>query len=227
MLIDCKGMATDKKINRYLICGPFGACLFIVSFTAQGVFRTDYNPFLHAVSSLAIGPQGWVQLVSFLLTGSLIAVFAAGIKSDKDWKPLPPFVLLSGIGLIGAGIFSTDPIYGYPPEMPFRTSQFTVQGHLHNVFSLLVVVCMPIACFKGGKIFAVEQQPRLALYSVISAVIVLLTFILAGMGFKEVSGLVLFPGLLQRISIIAGCTWLAVLGVYLIRKKSLTSSSSL
>lgn len=220
-------MTPDKKINIYLICGPIGVFIFILSFIVQGVIRPDYTPLLHAVSSLSIGPQGWIQIVSFLLTGGLIAIFSQGIKAHPDWKPTAVFVLLSGIGLLGAGIFSTDPIYGYPPAMPFRVSQFTVHGRLHDVFSLLLFVCIPIACFKGSKIFITRQQPRLALYSVISAVILLLTFILAGMGFKQATGLISFPGLLQRMSIISGCAWLAVLGVYLIKKKLQTISSSL
>ena len=40
-----------------------------------------------------------------------------------------------------------------------------------------------------------------------------LTFILAGIGFKQVEGLVDYAGIFQRLSIIIGWTWISLLSL--------------
>jgi hypothetical protein len=48
----------------------------------------------------------------------------------------------------------------------------------------------------------------------------LVTFVLAGVGFSQNPSLVSFAGVFQRLSIIIGLTWLALLAFRLMSKKS-------
>src|SRR5215831_8810792 len=119
MATSAKGMEEQPLALRLLLaCGGIGPLLFIVVFLIEGATRADYNPLRYPVSSLSIGGLGWIQAANFLMVGSLIFAFAFGLRRSLrasrggTWGPL--LIGLAGIGLFGAGIFTTDPVFGYP-----------------------------------------------------------------------------------------------------------------
>lgn len=61
-----------------LTCGVIAPLFFIVMFLIEGATRADYSPLRQPVSSLAIGEMGWTQTLNFLVTGSLLLIFAFG-----------------------------------------------------------------------------------------------------------------------------------------------------
>src|SRR5690348_5284254 len=117
-------------LRLLLACGAIGPLLFIVIFLIEGVTRADYNPLRYPVSSLSIGAFGWIQAANFLMVGLLLFAFAIGLRRvlkgsrGGTWGPI--LIGLAGIGLFGAGIFTTDPIYGYPPSAPLVLGQYSV-----------------------------------------------------------------------------------------------------
>jgi hypothetical membrane protein len=226
--METQGINT-QAIKLLLTAGPVGSLFFILSFTVQGLYRTGYDPSLHPVSSLSLGPMGWMQIYSFVITGLLIIGFSFGVKRSflarRYSRRISHFILAAGIGLTGAGVFSTDPVYGYPPQLPLRLAQFTWQGHLHDFFSLMVFVGIPAAALTSWKYFVITGQKGISIFSLFAALTVLLAFILAGAGFKQAPVFVDFAGLLQRASIIGGCTWLTVLGIYLIKENKVKTHS--
>ncbi len=123
------------------------------------------------------------------------------------------------IGLIGAGIFVTDPIYGFPQEQVLVLRQFTFHGHLHDLFSMLVFICLPWACFTYKKYLLTDGHKQFANYSAFSAYAMILTFIITSMGFKQIPGFVNYAGLFQRLCIIFGWTWITFLSLHLIKVK--------
>ena len=71
---------------RLLLCGVIGPVIFVVSFVVQGALRSGYDALRHPVSSLSIGPAGWVQMATFWLTGLLIAAYAVGLRrAGRGW----------------------------------------------------------------------------------------------------------------------------------------------
>ncbi len=60
-------------------CGVVAGPLFVTTFLAGGARRSGYDPRRHPVSSLALGPGGWVQAANFMVAGSLYLAFAAGL----------------------------------------------------------------------------------------------------------------------------------------------------
>src|SRR5689334_5876007 len=133
-----KGRGEQSTATRLLlVCGVIGPLLFIIVFLIEGATRENYNPFRYAVSSLSIGDRGWIQAANFLMVGVLLVAFAIGLRRALKgsrgglWGPI--LIGLAGIGLFGAGIFTTDPIFGYPPDAPLVLAQYTVHGHLHDL----------------------------------------------------------------------------------------------
>jgi hypothetical protein len=100
--------------SRLLLCGVIGPVIFVASFLIQGALRSGYDALRHPVSSLSLGPAGWVQMVTFWLAGLLIAAYAVGLRRAGSGWWTPGLVGLVGVGLVGAGIFAADPISGLP-----------------------------------------------------------------------------------------------------------------
>jgi hypothetical membrane protein len=217
-----KGMGEQTSVVRPLLaCGAIGPLLFIVVFLIEGATRADYNPLRYPVSSLAIGASGWTQAANFLITGALLFAFAFGLRRvlrgsrGGTWGPL--LIGLTGVGLFGAGIFTTDPVYGYPPSAPLILAQYSTHGHLHDFFSLLFFAGLPIACFVFCRRFATAGEPGWAIYSILSALGMLAAFVLASMGFTQNPGFVNFAGLFQRLSISIGLIWIALMAIRFMR----------
>lgn len=214
----------ENKNNMLLACGAISCPLFVASFVIQGALRNGYDPFRHPISSLSLGERGWIQVAGFIITGLLIIAFATGLARASFFKEASKRVSwligLVGIGLTGAGIFSTDPVYGYPADAPLIFSQQSMHGHLHEIFSIPVFIGLPVACIMMRKQFAAVKKYSWAGYSAFTGILMLVTFMLSGIGFKQYAGLENHAGLLQRISIITGWTWMTLLALYILKNAS-------
>src|ERR1700761_2663654 len=62
-----------------LHCGAAAGPLFVSVFLIEGARRPGYKPLRHPVSSLSLGPRGWVQVANFATTGMLYIAGAAGL----------------------------------------------------------------------------------------------------------------------------------------------------
>ena len=70
----------DPGTTRWLLrSGAVAGPLFVATFLVEGIRRTDYDPFRHPVSSLALGPAGWTQTLNFSLAGALDTAGAFGL----------------------------------------------------------------------------------------------------------------------------------------------------
>jgi hypothetical membrane protein len=205
-----------------LACGAIGPPLFVAVFLGEGATRPGYDPRRHPVSSLAIGQRGWRQIANFLMLGTAVVAFSRGIRSGQagatsgtDWETR--LLGVSGVGLIGAGLFSTDPVFGYPPEAPLLLEQESPAGHLHNLASLLFFAGLPGACFVAGRRSWRAGNRPWAAYSLLTGIAMLLTFVLAGVGFTQHPRLVQNAGVVQRLSIATGLAWITLRAVRLLR----------
>ncbi|MFI6507039.1 DUF998 domain-containing protein [Streptosporangium sp. NPDC050855] len=215
---------TAPRATLPYLCGVAAGLLFVTAFLIEGATRAGYDPMRHPVSSLSLGPYGWTQVANFVVTGLLMLVFAVGLRRDlrtpgrrSTWGPL--LIGASAIGLIGAGVFPTDPIGGYPPGTAARGVS-TWQGRLHDVpFSLLFFAALAAACFVFARRFAGWGETGWAVYSAAGGLVFLVSFVLAGMGFSGAEGFAGLGGLMQRISIATGFCWLGLLAVHLLRTR--------
>jgi hypothetical protein len=214
------GRAAQTK--ALLACGAVGGPLFVVAFLVEGATRAGYDPLRYPVSLLAVGDFGWEQVANFIVTGLLMLAFAVGLRrapgpvGGSVWGPL--LVGAYAVGLLAAGVFVTDPVAATFPPGTLHGFQPSLHATLHDVATVVVVVALPAACVVLGRRFAVGGQRGWAIYSAASGVVFAVGFMLASVGFNHVGGLADVAGLLQRIAIVVGWGWLALLAVRLLRR---------
>src|SRR5687767_10471135 len=212
------------KTKALLVCGAIAGPLFTIAWLIEGATRAHYDPLRHPVSSLALGRFGWTQITNFIIAGVLTVAFSVGLQ--RALRPLGGalwgglLVGAYGIGLIGAGIFTTDPVSGFPPGTPDRLPAYSGwHAALHDLFSIPTFVGLPVACFIFARRFAAWGWRGWARYSVITGLAFAATFVLASAGFAQLETLVHFGGLFQRITITIGWAWLTVLAIQLLRRE--------
>jgi hypothetical protein len=201
-----------------LACGAIAGPLFVLAFLVEGGTRAHYNALRHPVSSLALGEHGWTQTANFIIAGLLTLALAIGLRRAlrpgraATWGP----VLIGGwaIGLLGAGIFTTDPVSGYPPGTPDALTEYSTSGLLHDLFSLPSFVALTAACLVFTRRFAGLGKHVWAVYSAGTAVIFATAMLLASAGFGQDANLVDLGGLFQRIAVTTGWTWLTLLAIH-------------
>ena len=171
------------RTRRLLACGAAVGPLFVGSFLVEGARRPGYRHIRHPVSSLALGPGGWRQILNFAVSGGLCLGFAAGLEQaglkqaglkqaslkqaslnqagleqlDDAWEHRrlgSTLIGAAGIGLIGAGLFVTDPFNGYPLGTPDTPEQVTRAGQMHDLSAALILVSMPAAQLLYARRFA-------------------------------------------------------------------------
>jgi hypothetical protein len=198
-----------------LYCGLAAGPVFVTTFLAEGATRDGYRPSRHPVSSLALGPRGWVQAANFAVTGTLFVAAAVGLGRAGDpalgSRAGPALIGAAGAGLIGAAAFVTDPVSGYPTGTPDALTQPTRTGMIHNLAAVPVFLGLPAAAFICGWKSARAGHRGFGLYCAATATTMLATTALAGAGFSQSPRLVDHAGLFQRASIITGLGWLTAL----------------
>jgi hypothetical protein len=213
-----------------LACGVIGpllfVCVFLIEGTVPAVRPAGYSALRHPVSTFAIGEFGWIQVANFLLTGALLLAFAFGLRlalrrfGGGIWAPV--LFGLIAVGLIGAGVFTADPVSGYPTGTPavLEGAARTTQGSLHDAFSALFFLGLPTACVVLGYRFARSGHRWWAGYCIGTAVVFLTGFVLAAMGFAQNPTFVSVAGLLQRLTLITGLAWITALASYLLHRSA-------
>jgi hypothetical membrane protein len=210
-------------VKRLLLCGLVAGPLFIAAFALEGATRDGYDPVRHPVSSLALGEHGWAQTVNFLVTGALVVAYAVGLRRvlapGKGSLFAPIGVGLWGVGLLGAGVFVTDPVSGYPAGTPPLPDPATTAGTLHDVFSLVAFFALPVACLVMVRRFASERRWGWAIYSLLTAPVFVALLFLASIGFaQEFPELTEVAGACQRACVAVGFAWLSLLAWHLMRR---------
>lgn len=195
------------------VAGP----LFVGTATTQGAVRRDYNQQRHPVSSLALGPGGRVQAANFVVTGGLYCGLALGLAHVPAPVGLTPtgraLLGAAAVGLIGAGLFLTDPVSGYPPGTADTPVERTRAGALHDAVSLPTFLAIPAAALIQARAASSAGQPGWATASAGCGLLMLGSFAAATVGFSQHPALVNRAGLLQRLSVTAGFGWLTAVAL--------------
>lgn len=224
--------ASHDRLTRGLLAGGvIGPILFVVVMLIEGATRPGYNAWVQAGSALSLSGWGWMQIASFILCGVLIVGLAGGLRwvlvaggRGATWGPR--LIAAVGLALVVAGVFVTDPAQGYPPGTPPGPSHTTTwHGALHAFAGgLIFVVLLPAACYVMAAYFArVARSRGGALYSLATGIVIwasFAAFITAGLGTGP-------AGLFERIAILAGWGWLALLAAWALRLSRLSSVAAL
>ena len=175
--------------TRLLIaCGAIGPLLFVIVLLIEGATRPGYSAWRHFVSSLSLGPQGWVQIANFVVSGGLVLAGAIGIRhalrghAAGTWAP--PLLAVYGLGLIGAGLFVADPSDGFPPGSP-PFHGLSRSGMLHFVFGGIGFFAVIAACFVFARRFGLAQRQGFAWWSAMTGAFFSASFAAVASGAKS------------------------------------------
>ena len=223
--------ARSGMITRRLVAaGLIGPPLFVAVFLIEGATRPGYSAWRNFVSQLATGDWGWIQVVNFLVYGLLVLGFAVGLRralgSGRASIAAPVLLGVYGLALLVAGVFVTDPALGYPMGAP---PIHTTHGLIHGLAGLAAFGLLAAACFVMAWRFAGDAASRSwALYSLFTGLLVVACFILSNV-FSVLDMQGALPnaptGFVQRIAIIGGWAWIAVLAVHLVRNEKTQEGS--
>ena len=202
--------------------------VFVAVFLCEGAARQGYRPLRHPVSSLALGPRGWIQVSNFSVAGALFLAGAAGLARAGDpvasSRAAPALIGAAGAGLIGAAVFTTDPVSGYPPGTPEALTQPTRRGIAHNLAAVPVFLGLPAAALIGSWRAWRAGRHGFACYSAGTAVTMPAAMALAAAGFGQSPRLARLGGLFQRVSIMTGFAWLTALCAQALRYAAATAA---
>jgi hypothetical protein len=217
-------MSVRHRSTRLLIACGLAPALFVVVILLDGATRPGYQPLHHWGSELSLGSRGWLQITNFIVTGVFTFLFAIGLRRvlrpGKGAFAGPVLTAIFGICLVIAGVFSTDPVPGYPPGNTI--SPHTLHGFVHNANALPTFAALALAPLVLLRRFAREPGWRgFMWYSLISGIITLAAFVLAiraeSIGQQTGHLATSLHGLWQRISIVLGFGWFSVLSVLMLR----------
>ncbi len=202
-------MHSDTMTKRHLIAGTLLAPVFYgISFLLAAV--TDgFDLRKQAISALSLGEYGWVQKTNFVISGILVILSARGfrnrLKKGRAALAGPALTATVGTGLIVAGLFSTDPAFGFPkgaPEgMPLTMSP---NAALHGVGFYGAFTALTVAPFVFARRFLSAGERGWGLYCAVTG---LVTPLLIGLGmtaFRNAAGIVF------AVAGLVGMGWLSI-----------------
>ncbi len=170
-----------KLTRALLICGLIAGPFYIIVGLIQALTRPGFDLLRHDLSLLANGSLGWIQITNLVLTGLLVLAFAIGMRQalpdgpGRIWGPI--LLGIYGIGLIGAGFFTADPAFGFPPGTPANAHAISWHGLLHIVTAGIGFLALIAACFVFARRFASRRQRGWAAYSLATGVIFFAAFV--------------------------------------------------
>lgn len=145
-----------------LAAGTAGGLVFTGVYLAEGATRPGYAALAEPISALSLGPGGWVQRLSFIVFGAAMIASAVGWRTVLRGGPgraaYPLLRVIAGLGLMLDGLFSQDPVPGYPPGA--RAVAATLHGQIHNVGAMVTITALAVSCFVLARRLAAEPAWR-------------------------------------------------------------------
>lgn len=143
--------AADRPSTRHLlVAAAVAGPLFVVSAGVQSVAREGFDLRVHPLSQLSTGDLGWVQILTFALTGlGLLALAVAHrriVTEGVGRRSVPVLLGIAGVGFVLAGVFVMDPENGFPvgtPDGPAESMSW--HGIAHSVAAAVAFTALAAA----------------------------------------------------------------------------------
>ena len=188
-----------------------------------GAHSPGFDLMHHDLSLLANGDLGWIQITNLVLTGLLVAAFAVGVRQalyagrGRTWGPI--LLGIYGLGLIGAGFFTADPAFGFPPGTPADAHAISWQGLLHIITAGIGFLALIAACFVLARCFASRRQRGWAVYSFATGVIFFAAFVGVAIGSGQPWSVIGF-----WIGVVFAWAWIWALAMKLLTERASAQS---
>ena len=195
-----------RNLLVWLSAGVAGTVLFAVIYLIEGATRPGFNALAQTISSLSFGPDGWMQRANFILCGVsvlwLAFVWRQILKGGAGARWYPIFHALEGVGLLGLGAFTLDP--------------------LHTISMVVTLDAMVLGFFVIARRFWVTPGWRwMAWFTIACGVWPNLLLPLFGVALHPGSPLSPYAGLIERLATCQDIIWGIVVLVSLWAGKAL------
>ena len=203
-------MLRPELVRFLLIAGIAAGALFVLVSTVETVARPGFDLKRHAVSMLSLGDRGWVMTWTFIVSGILTLLCAAGLRSAGAglWGPI--LIGVYGAGLIIAGIFPTPPALGFPPGTPNDLAPvMDTNAKLHGLGFMVAFSALIIACFVYAVGFYTSGFGGWTIFSVAAG---LSMPVLVASGMSNV----IAPGIAFCAAAVVGWVWLGAVAASLL-----------
>jgi hypothetical membrane protein len=202
----------DPPVAKLAIAGIAAPILFSVIVMAQGVLQPDYRHVALPISALAAWPAGWIQNLNFSMLGVLMSAYSLGlhrgVHPTRSGIVGPAILMLSGAGIVTAGIFPWRMVDG-AFEVPTGHRIGAVFAFMGAGFGLVVV----------SRRMATDPRWRgLAGYALASGLTIVALFVMIGvLAVPDDGPLHAWAGLLQRVVLAVWFSCTVVLATRLLR----------
>ncbi len=203
---------TKSLLGYGVIAGP----IYVVLVATQAATRDGFDPTRHAVSQLANGELGWIQIANFLVTGAMTIAAAAGVRRALGPGRLSAWgsglLAAFGVGLVAAGMFRADPSDGFPPGTPEGIGEVSWHGLVHFAVAGIGFACLVAACFVLAAWFARTGKHGWAWFSRITGLVFAGSFLALSSGSGGAATILVFTA-----AVVLAWAWLTALSVKLYR----------
>jgi hypothetical protein len=182
----------------------------------QMIIRPGFDITRHAASVLSLGDLGWIQIASFIVSGVLVIAGAIGMRQvlhpgkAGTWGPI--LIGLYGLGLISAGIFTADPMNGFPPGTADVLGQVSGHGMLHFLSAAVAFLSLIVAaCFVFTRRFASLKQRGWVAYSALTGAFFFVTWVALGFTGARIGWI----SVLFAVAVAFGWAWITVVAARL------------
>jgi hypothetical protein len=176
-------------VRAAAIAGIVGPVIFVTVLLTLTIFQYDFmlgigwqpirDPAGAWPSGLALGPYGWAQVANFVLSGTLLMIFATGLHfgaPDRRGSRIGPVLLFVGGGAMAFMGFETDPIRNTGPR--------TLHNLIHDLaFTLFVFALLPAFFFLWQRFREDALWRNHARYTLITGVLATLLFLLPSVAY--------------------------------------------
>jgi hypothetical protein len=141
-----------------LALGAVGAGYYTLTVLAMHAVQPEVDPLYSTglPSEYALGRWGWLVGLGFVVFGLGVLAFAVGLRMtlSAGRRATASAVLfgINGLGLVGAGLFTTD------PPLADGTVGYTISGQMHALFGLLAGLSLIVGLFLLRGVLA--RDPR-------------------------------------------------------------------
>lgn len=172
-------VAPTTRDRALLLAGAAAGPFFAVSSLVQMLARDGFDLRRHALSQLAAGSLGWIQMATFVLTGLGLIALGAGLRrtatAGVGRHALPIFVGAFGAGLVLGGLFVPDAENGFPAGAPDgRVAEMSWHAIVHATAAVLAFTALAVACIVHTVRSVRRRAVTPAILSGIVAVVLLL-----------------------------------------------------
>lgn len=207
---------TYRSLFAKLFAG--GAAVFTILLLALHAIQPDLSPTWRFISEYARGDMGWLMSLAFIaMAVTCIAAIPLFWKQLKGWVGRIGLVLLgiSGVGMILAGLFVTDPI-----NTPM--DQLSDSGMLHSMGGQLNLTSFAILFLTIALVRQETWKKFKVLLWTITAVCLLadVAFIVTAASAEGSFGPDVYTGLFGRITILCFAVWVMVASTPLLRSRN-------